>query len=103
MERLSLRQRDALRALKTLDDILKERFSIIVRDTTIQRFEYTFEALWKFLREYLKEREGIVVRPAKAGVFSRSQSCQGKSQKLCSLDSRAAGNQSPEAYRQNHL
>ena len=66
MERLSLRQRDALRALKTLDDILKERFSIIVRDTTIQRFEYTFEALWKFLREYLKDKEGIVCNSPKS-------------------------------------
>ena len=33
-----------------------------------------------------------VVCPAKAGVFGRSQSCQGKSQKLCSLDGRVEGN-----------
>jgi hypothetical protein len=40
------------------------------------------------------------VRPAKAGMFSRSQSYRGNSQKPRSLDSRVAGNQDLEAYRQ---
>jgi len=40
------------------------------------------------------------VRPAKAGMFSRRKACRGKSQKPRSLDSRVAGNQDPEAYRQ---
>jgi hypothetical protein len=40
------------------------------------------------------------VRPAKAGMFSRRQTCRGKSQEPRSLDSRVAGNQDPEAYRQ---
>ena len=34
-----------------------------------------------------------VVRPAKAGMFSRRKACRGKSQKPRSLDSRVAGNQ----------
>ena len=42
-----------------------------------------------------------VVCPVKAGMFSRSQSCRGKSQKPRSLDSRVAGNQDSEAYRQD--
>ena len=42
-----------------------------------------------------------VVRPAKAGVFSRRQTCRGKSQKPRSLDSRVTGNQYTEAYRQD--
>ena len=41
-----------------------------------------------------------VVRPAKAGMFSRSQFYRGNSQKPRSLDSRVAGDQDPEAYRQ---
>src|SRR5258707_778491 len=41
-----------------------------------------------------------VVRPAKAGMFSRRQTCRGKSQAPRSLDSRVAGNQDSEAYRQ---
>ena len=60
MERLEIKYNDALRSLKTLEEILKEPFSIIVRDATIQRFEYTFEATWKFLKEYLKVKEGII-------------------------------------------
>lgn len=66
MERLKLRYSDALKSLMTLEEILREPFSIIVRDATIQRFEYTFEALWKFLKEYLKEREGIISNSPKA-------------------------------------
>src|SRR5271169_3808304 len=41
-----------------------------------------------------------VVCPAKAGMFSRRKACRGKSQKPRSLDSRVAGNQDLEAYRQ---
>jgi hypothetical protein len=60
MDRLMLKHQDAMRALATLEAIAKEPFSIIVWDAaTIQRFEYTFEALWKFIKEYLKEYEGI--------------------------------------------
>ncbi len=66
MERLFLRYNDALRASTTLRDILKEPFSVIVRDAAIQRFEYTFEAVWKFLKEYLKDQEGIIVNTPKA-------------------------------------
>lgn len=55
-----------MRALATLEAISKEPFSIIIRDATIQRFEYTFEALWKFIKEYLKEHEGINVNSPKS-------------------------------------
>src|SRR5208283_4775157 len=41
-----------------------------------------------------------VVCPAKAGMFSRRQTCRGKSQEPRSLDSRVAGNRNSEAYRQ---
>ena len=40
------------------------------------------------------------VRPVKTGVFSRRQTCRGKSQAPRSLDSRVASNQDSEAYRQ---
>src|SRR5208337_1048926 len=41
------------------------------------------------------------VCPAKAGMFSRRKACRGKSQEPRSLDSRVAGNQDSEAYRQH--
>ena len=42
-----------------------------------------------------------VVCPAKAGMFSRRQSCKGKNQKPCSLDGRYEGNRLSEAHRQS--
>ena len=49
----------AKRAYATLDEILKKPSTVIVRDASIQRFEYTFEAVWKLLKVYLFEIEGI--------------------------------------------
>jgi nucleotidyltransferase substrate binding protein (TIGR01987 family) len=66
VERLNLKHQDALRSMEALKEILLEPFSIIVRDAAIQRFEFTFEALWKFLKEYLKEQEGIISNSPKA-------------------------------------
>lgn len=59
MEKLIQRFTDLKKAFKTLEDILKEDYSIIVRDATIQRFEYTFEILWKTLKEYLEKVEYV--------------------------------------------
>ncbi len=65
MERLELRKKDAIKALETLQEILRSEYSVIVRDASIQRFEYTFEAVWKFCKEYLKEKEGVVTTTPK--------------------------------------
>ena len=43
------------------------------------------------------------MRPAKAGVFSGSQSHRGKSQEPRSLDRTGGGNEAREADRQSHL
>lgn len=56
----------ASRALETLKNILGEPFSEIVRDATIHRFEYTFEACWKSLKAYLAGEEGIVCNSPKS-------------------------------------
>ncbi|MBI5893766.1 MAG: nucleotidyltransferase substrate binding protein [Deltaproteobacteria bacterium] len=65
MERLEARFKDALRSLETLKEIINEPFSIIVRDAAIQRFEYTFEAFWKFVKEYLRIKEKIIAHSPK--------------------------------------
>ena len=49
-----------------------------------------------------EKTERTVVCPAKVGVFSRGQPCYVRSQKTYSLDSKVAGNQNLEAYRQRH-
>lgn len=55
MERLAV----AERALASLEAILKEPFSVIVRDATIQRFEFTSEAVWKGVRDWLRREESL--------------------------------------------
>jgi nucleotidyltransferase substrate binding protein, HI0074 family len=59
MEKLKRRTEETEKALRTLKEISRESYSVVVRDAAIQRFEYTFEAFWKFLRDYLREAEGI--------------------------------------------
>ena len=75
MEILKSKFSDALRAHKTLEDILKEPYSIIIRDATIQRFEYTFEAIWKYLKAYLKDTEGILCNSPKS-CFRGAMTCR---------------------------
>jgi nucleotidyltransferase substrate binding protein (TIGR01987 family) len=60
MEKLKLVREDAKRALKTLKEITEQPYSVIVRDAAIQRFEYSFEIFWKFVKEYLRYEEGII-------------------------------------------
>ncbi len=65
MERLTLKQKDAQKALISLEEILKEPYSVIIRDATIKRFEYTFDTFWKYFKEYLKINKGLDVRSPK--------------------------------------
>ncbi len=66
MEKLKRKLEISKKALNTLEEILNVEPSKIVRDATIQRFEYTFEAIWKLLKEYLFYREGIVCNSPKS-------------------------------------
>jgi nucleotidyltransferase substrate binding protein (TIGR01987 family) len=66
MERLIRAHETAGHALSTLTDILKEPAGMIVRDASIQRFEYTFEAVWKLLKLHLFVHHGIDAGSSKA-------------------------------------
>jgi len=68
MEKFQLKKQSFAKALKTLNEVLNEPFSAIVRDATLQRFEYSFDLCWKTLSIYLKEIHGIVCRSPK-GCF----------------------------------
>lgn len=60
MDRLKERLDIAAKALKTLTELsLAGAVDDIVRDAAIQRFEYTFEAVWKAAQLYLREKEGL--------------------------------------------
>lgn len=62
MEKLRLKRESLSKALLTLRNILDyqkqmtldETLRIIVRDSVIQRFEFSFELFWKYLMKYLE-------------------------------------------------
>ena len=56
------------KGLLKLEEILSHGEDDIIRDATIQRFEFTFELAWKALRTFLEEVHGIVCNSPK-GCF----------------------------------
>ena len=67
MDRLTQRLDMARAALATLDELAhKPDRSKVERDAAIQRFEYSFEAVWKAAQLYLREVEGLDVGSPKA-------------------------------------
>ena len=82
MERLKQKVDSAQRALKTLQEILGcQNPSTVERDAAIQRFEYTFEAVWKAGKAFLREIEGLEIGSPKGvirgflqvGLFTEEQ------------------------------
>lgn len=59
MARVEQRIATARQALATLDELAGEPPNKIVRDASIQRFEYSFEAAWKAAQAVLLERFGV--------------------------------------------
>jgi nucleotidyltransferase substrate binding protein (TIGR01987 family) len=66
MEKLRAKLETAQKTLKTFEEILKEPYSKIVRDASIQRFEYSSEVFWKVVKIYLEYQEGIVCNSPKS-------------------------------------
>ncbi len=59
MDRVARRIEMAQRALSSLEALAGEAPTPIVRDASIQRFEYTFEAVWKAAQAVLWDRFGV--------------------------------------------
>jgi nucleotidyltransferase substrate binding protein (TIGR01987 family) len=68
MARADQRVAIAMQALVTLEELAGEPTGKIVRDATIQRFEYTFEATWKAAQVVLRERFGVEVASPKPAI-----------------------------------
>lgn len=68
MDRLKQRLDIAGRALATLDELADQEANKILRDASIQRFEYSFEATWKAARAVLLDRFGVQVGAPKAAI-----------------------------------
>ncbi|HEX9873493.1 MAG TPA: nucleotidyltransferase substrate binding protein [Deferrimonas sp.] len=60
-ERLTERIDDYLKALKQLEKAVAQPKNEFIRDSVIQRFEFTHELAWKMLKLQL-EAEGLIVR-----------------------------------------
>lgn len=48
------------KALKRLDEVLQEPKTSIIRDSAIQRFEFSLDLAWKSVKAFLEERKGII-------------------------------------------
>lgn len=68
MERVKERLAIARKALRTLLEILQEPKTAIIRDAAIQRFEYTFEAVWKSVQMYLRKMESLEAGSPKGAI-----------------------------------
>lgn len=69
MGSLKERLEAASKAVQTLAELIHlERVNPIERDATIQRFEYSFETVWKAAKHYLREHEGIDVASPKGVI-----------------------------------
>jgi len=68
MEKLELRLESLAQAIKTLEKSLEviqkpqhDELYIFLRDSVIQRFEYSIDGFWKFLKLYIQENQHIVI------------------------------------------
>lgn len=69
MDRLTQRLDVARQALGTLNELAPlETPTRIERDAAIQRFEYSFDAVWKAAQLYLKQAEGLETNSPKAVI-----------------------------------
>ena len=59
MDELNRKLDQASRAIETLLEALRQPKTAIVRDASIQRFEYSFETTWKAAQRVLRDREGL--------------------------------------------
>lgn len=74
MARLSERIDLATRALDQFELLAhRDSLSDLERDAAIQRFEYSFEAVWKAAQLFLREIEGLEVGSPKAAARSSFQ------------------------------
>jgi nucleotidyltransferase substrate binding protein (TIGR01987 family) len=63
MTPFELKRQTYEKALQQLEKALKQPKSEFIRDTVIQRFEFTYELAWKTLKNYLATLDITVLNP----------------------------------------
>lgn len=78
MEKITQRYKMALQTLITLKNVLDkiasgvpEEYSLEMCDSAIQRFEYSIDTFWKFLKIYLQEHLKIQIESASPRAISK--------------------------------
>ncbi|MFH1727806.1 MAG: HI0074 family nucleotidyltransferase substrate-binding subunit [Pseudomonadota bacterium] len=66
MTKLEAIKQQLNKAVNRLDDVLKQDKTEYMRDSAIQRFEFTFDLSWKMLKTYLEDIHGIISNSPKA-------------------------------------
>ena len=54
-----------IQAIARLEEVLNMESSDIIKDSAIQRFEFTLDLSWKTLKAYLEEKKGVLVNSPK--------------------------------------
>lgn len=60
MEKLEALIKQFQKTIERLEEVLSEPKTDIVRDSAIQRFEFTLDLSWKTLKTFLEEKKGII-------------------------------------------
>jgi len=53
------------KAIERLEEVLNEPKNSIVRDSAIQRFEFSLDLAWKSVKAFLEEKKGVVCNSPK--------------------------------------
>lgn len=56
------------KAINRLEDVLNQEKNEFMRDSAIQRFEFTFDLAWKSIKTCLEENKGVICKSPK-GCF----------------------------------
>ncbi len=60
--------------LKKLQEMSPEDYYYkMARDSCIQRFEFSIDTLWKYLKEYIQLKFGVTVIPSPKSIFRKSE------------------------------
>ena len=58
-------------ALIIIDNPTNQDLCDSLRDSVIQRFEYSIDSFWKFLKLYIQEREGVDLETSSPRIILR--------------------------------